>query len=118
MRVAFTVLLVAFVPAANCRYSACNLPVVPAPAIVATVTDIQTGAPISGATLTLTEGLVTETMLEGSAGTYAGRSSHPGTFSLTAQATGFEDVTMDNITVTGQPCAVTTVGLTVQMNPL
>ena len=70
-----------------------------------TVTDAN-GDPITGATLTLTEGTYVETMQELQAGSYAGAGERAGTYTLTVEAAGFVTQTLDNIVVDEDECHV------------
>lgn len=118
MRTFLLLLLTMTALASTCDNAACLLPVVPPPAVVATVTQTGSGQLISGATLTLTDGVSTFPMNEEATGVYTSANGSPGTFTLTAQASGFQTVTMNNIVVTGQPCNVTTVPVQIQMDPV
>ncbi len=71
-----------------------------------TVTDADSGDPVLGATLTLTEDEFTETLIEMSDGAYAGAGERAGTYTLTVAASGFASQTIDNIVVTEDECHV------------
>lgn len=81
-----------------------------------TVTD-DMGDPVSGATLTLTEGTYTETMAEFQTGQFAGAGERAGTYTLTVEASGFEPVTLNNIQITADECHVIPVNQDVTMTP-
>ena len=80
------------------------------------VTD-ENGDPISGATLTLTEGDFSETMIELRAGEYVGAGERAGTYTLTIEAEDFEPVTIDDIVVDADECHVIPVMLEVSLTP-
>jgi len=71
------------------------------PGVVATVTRSDTGKPVSGATLTLTEGQFTEQMSEppGLPGYYNGAFERPGRYTLVVGAAGFSGKRIDPIVV-------------------
>ncbi len=82
-----------------------------------TVTD-ENGDPISGATLTLTEGDFSETMEESSrAGEYFGAGERAGAYTLTVEAVGFEPVVVDDIVVDEDECHVIPVAQEVSLTP-
>lgn len=83
-----------------------------------TLTDAETGAPISGATLTLTEGEFSEVMRELNAGQYVGASERAGTYRLTIEADGFSPRTEENIVVTANVCHVNPVTLPLNLSAL
>jgi len=85
--------------------------------VSAEVTDAQTGAAIANATLTLQDGNYIEVMQSITPGEYFGAGERPGTYSLTAQASGFQSVTVDNIVVESDPCHVIPVTVQVAMPP-
>ncbi len=71
-----------------------------------TVTDAESGDPVSGATLTLTEGDFSETLIEINAGAYAGAGERAGTYTLTVDASDFVSQTIQSIVVTEDECHV------------
>ena len=83
-----------------------------------TLVDADTGAAIDGATLTLTEGAYSETMeaFPGS-GYYVGAGERAGTYTLTAEADGYESQTVTDIVVGADECHVIPVTLTVELTP-
>lgn len=73
-----------------------------------TVTD-ENGEPVSGATLTLTEGAYSETMMElgdFQPGVYVGAGERAGTYTLTVDADGFETAVIEDIVVDADICHV------------
>ena len=112
--------LVAGLPLVECRWI--DDPVVCTDIFVyginVTLTDAETGQPIEGATLTLTEGSYSETMESflGS-GQYVGAGERAGTYTLTAEADGYESTTVTNIFVDADECHVIPVTLTVELTP-
>ena len=83
----------------------------------ATVTNADTDEPISDATLTLTEGDYTETMMELSEGNYAGAGERAGTYTLTVEADGFGTQTIEDIFVDADECHVTPVTQDISLIP-
>lgn len=81
-----------------------------------TVTD-ENGDPVSGATLTLTEGDFSETMEELRAGEYVGAGERAGAYTLTVEAAGFEPVAVDDIVVDADECHVIPVTRLVSLTP-
>jgi len=73
--------------------------------LTATVTD-EDGAPIEGATLTLTEGNYSETLEGIGGGTYIGAGERAGTYSLTVEAEAFAPETIERIVVDEDECHV------------
>ncbi len=71
-----------------------------------TVTDADSGDPVLGATLTLTEDGFSETLIEMSDGAYAGAGERAGTYTLTVDANDFVSQTIENIVVTEDECHV------------
>ena len=76
------------------------------------VTD-ESGDPVTGATLTLTEGDFVEVIpgppgsgLELEGGVYLGAGERPGTYTLTVEAPGFEPVTVESIVIEADECHV------------
>lgn len=76
----------------------------------------QTGNPVSGATLTLSEGAYSETMESLQAGEYVGAGERAGTYSLTIEAAGFATQTINGIVVESNVCHVTPVSRDVTLN--
>lgn len=70
-----------------------------------TVVD-ENGDPVSGATLTLTEGDYSEVMEELRPGEYAGAGERRGTYTLAVEADGFEPVTIEDIVIDADACHV------------
>jgi hypothetical protein len=85
--------------------------------VSATVTNAQTGAAITNATLTLTDGNYVETMTVFPTGDYVGAGERDGTYTLTAQAPGSVTKTIENIVVTKDECHVKGVHVDVQLEP-
>jgi hypothetical protein len=85
--------------------------------VSATVTNASTGASLSDATLTLTEGSYTEVMQLVPTGDYVGAGERAGTYTLTATAPGFQPQTIDDIVVTADRCHVHGVHLEVALQP-
>ncbi len=81
------------------------------------VTSAATGAPITNATLTLTEGSYVEAMERFPTGDYVGAGERAGTYTLTAEASGFQTKTVSNIVVTADECHVKGVRLEVELEP-
>ncbi|MBN1490638.1 MAG: carboxypeptidase regulatory-like domain-containing protein [Phycisphaerae bacterium] len=115
-----SLLLVAGLPLAECRVI--DDPVVCTDIFVyginVTLTDADTGAPIAGATLTLTEGTYSE-ILEAfpGSGQYVGAGERAGTYTLTADADGYESKTVTNIVIGADECHVIPVVLTIELTP-
>jgi hypothetical protein len=85
--------------------------------VSAEATNAQTGATITNATLTLRDGNYIEVMQSITPGEFFGAGERPGTYSLTAQASGFQGVTVENIVVKSDPCHVIPVTVQVAMQP-
>ena len=66
----------------------------------------SSGAPISGATVTLTEGEFSETMEDVGAGSYVGAGERAGTYEMQVEAEGFTGQTISGITVNEDVCHV------------
>jgi hypothetical protein len=66
----------------------------------------EAGTPVTGATLTLTDGDHQETMTEVSAGNYAGALERAGTYALTIEAEGFSTFRLGELVVTADVCHV------------
>lgn len=80
-----------------------------------TLTDADTGEPVTGATLTLTEGDYTEVMDELEEGSFAGAGERAGTYSLVVEVAGFETVTIGDITVDEDECHVIPVSRAIEL---
>ncbi len=78
------------------------------------VTD-ENGDPVAGATLTLSDGNYSETMMEGQPGQYVGAGERSGIYSLTIEAAGFQTMQIDNIVVTRDICHVIPVSREVEL---
>ena len=119
MRIAMVMMFVSGLPFMNCLPDG---PVLCSTQFVygvnVAVTDATTGDPIDGATLTLTEGDYVEVMEELASGSHIGAGERSGTYSLVAEAEGFETVTMDRIVVAADECHVISVSLAIEMDPL
>ena len=111
-----TVLFIINSGAACFTWPSCTANIVPGIEII--LTDAQTGRDILGATLILAEGVYAETLQEMNLGHYSGADERPGTYTLSVQAAGYEDVIQENIVITADICHVITVSLEIQMNPL
>jgi hypothetical protein len=85
--------------------------------ITATVTDQDTGSPIPGATLTLTDGVYVEEMESFQTGDFVGAGERAGTYSLTATAPGYQSLAIDDIVVTADICHVHGVHVDVELSP-
>ena len=85
--------------------------------VAATVTAEDSGAPISNATLTLTDGIYTETMQSFATGQFVGAGERAGTYTLTATAPGYATKTIDSIVVTSDSCHVMGVHVNVVLQP-
>jgi len=87
----------------------------------ATLTDSE-GNPVTGATLTLSQGDFTETMMEWDAatspGVYVGAGERAGTYTLSIEGDGFDPATVNDIVVTADECHVIPVNLTVPLPPV
>jgi hypothetical protein len=86
--------------------------------VTVVLTDAQTGAPITEATLMLTDGSYTEQMQVFPSGSYVGAGGRPGNYTLTIEAAGFHSQTRTDIVVTSDPCNVIPVTLEVALTPL
>ena len=80
--------------------------------LTVTVTD-ESGEPVTGAALTLTDGDYTEmipgppgTGIELEGGVYLGAGERAGTYTLTIEADGFEPATIENIVIEADECHV------------
>ncbi len=88
------------------------------PAVVVQLTDAGTSQPVSGATITLSEGLTySVVMAEGSAGVYSGAFERPGTYDLAISAAGYTPQTVSAITAPSGPCGPVTQQVQVAMSP-
>src|SRR5438876_6759286 len=85
--------------------------------VSSSVTNAATGAPITNATLTLQDGDYTEVMQSFPTGDYVGAGERAGTYTLTAQAPGFETKTIEGIVVTQGECHVNGVRVDVALQP-
>ena len=85
--------------------------------VTATVTDHDTGSPVAGAMLTLTDGAYMEEMESFQNGDFVGAGERPGTYSLTATAPGYQSRTLDDIVVTADACHVHGVHVAVELSP-
>jgi hypothetical protein len=74
--------------------------------VTAQVTDASTGAAVTNATLTLIEGSYTETMQFLPPGTYVGAGEREGTYTLVAEAPGYQTQTITGIDVDADECHV------------
>ena len=83
----------------------------------ATVSDGDTGAAISDARLTLTEGDFSETMMDFMAGRYAGAGERAGTYTLIVEAPGYQSQTVEDIFVDKDVCHVIPVAVTIELTP-
>ena len=88
------------------------------PGVWVDLTNSQTGGAISGATLTLVEDGYTETMQESGAGVYLGSFGRTGTYSVTVQASGFANKTVDGIHSISDACGVATSTYAVTLDPI
>jgi len=82
-----------------------------------TVTDAETGAAITGATLTLTDESqpYTEILDEVRSGVYVGAGERPGQYTLIAEAPGYKPQTIAGIVITADECHVIPVQIQVAM---
>ena len=91
------------------------------PGINIQVFDAQRGTGIDHATLTLTEGEYTETLmwLGWPSGAYSGADERAGVYTLTVEADGYVSQTIEEIGIglTEDGCHVATVNLTVNLIP-
>ncbi len=78
---------------------------------------VQDGAgdPVAGATVTLTSGRFSETMMEQWPGEYVGAGERAGTYSLRIEADGFASETLTDIVVDEDECHVIPVALQVTL---
>lgn len=67
----------------------------------------ESGDPVTGATLIITDGQYVETLTDLQDGFFRGAGERQGTYTLTVTAAGFEPVTIEDIIVTGDECHVT-----------
>ncbi|HKQ47222.1 MAG TPA: hypothetical protein VJZ71_04025 [Phycisphaerae bacterium] len=98
--------------------SPCQLPVLPDPAVVVSLTSSATLQAIPGADLTLTDGVLDYEMDEIAPAVYGGAYGVPGTFTLIVEAEDFQSITVENIVVEGEPCDVMTVELQFELDPV
>ena len=101
----------------GCPPPIAGCPPVVLPGIRVDLTNAQTGSPISGATLTLTEGGYAETMQESGPGVYLGAFGRSGTYSLSVQADEFDGLTRDDLQTNADQCGVVTTAYSVQLQP-
>jgi len=73
--------------------------------LTVTLTD-DNGVPITGATLTLTDGNYSETLQELENGVYVGAGERAGTYTLAIAADGYMPVTVEHIVVNADECHV------------
>ena len=119
MRVAMAVMLISGLLGVSCVSDgpvACTMQFVYG--VNATVADATTGDPISGATLTLTEGDYVEVMEEVQDGSYVGAGERAGTYSLMIEADGFVTGTITGIVVTEDECHVIPRTVTITVDPM
>lgn len=120
MRIPLMILLTAWIPSGTCLGppggTMCTA--MYAYGVSVTVINSQTGAPVDGVVLTLTDGAYTETMQAFPSGGYVGAGERPGTYTLTVRADGFADKTMENIVVTADECHVIGVSRQIALDPL
>ncbi len=111
-----TIVLTAFLSACN---NSGNLGVgctkVFAAGVLIELVDADTREPITGATLVLTDGAYTDTMVEGHAGTYLGAHEREGTYQLNVVASNYEPHAEGGIIVPKGHCHVDTQNLTVEL---
>ena len=81
------------------------------------VSDKDSGEPVEGATLTLTEGNYTETLTEGNRGHYIGAGERAGTYTLTVEAEGFVTQTLEDLTIDADVCHVIPITQDVTLTP-
>ncbi len=80
------------------------------------VTD-ENGDPVTAATLTLTDGSYSETMMESQPGGYVGAGERAGVYDLTIEAPGFQTTEINNLVVLGDICHVIPVSREVELTP-
>ena len=85
--------------------------------LTVTVKD-ESDNPVSGATLTLSEGSYQEILNEPNPGVYIGAGERAGTYSLMIFADGFETVTVDDIFVDADECHVIGVSREIILQPV
>jgi hypothetical protein len=85
-----------------------------------TLTDAETGEPITGATLTLRDGDYVEVLeaFPTGDGEYAGAGERAGTYELTIAKVGYETQVIEDIVVTADECHVEGVHLDIELVPL
>ena len=93
-------------------------PPVVLPAVEVNLTNAQTGAPISGATLTLIDGEYSETLQESGSGAYLGAFGRSATYTLMIQAEGFTQATLEALEAASDECGVVTSAYPVQLDPV
>ncbi len=81
------------------------------------LTDSESGQPITGATLILTDGDYTETMMETGDGQYVGAGERAGTYELTITADSYATETRGMIVITADECHVQPVNLDIELTP-
>ena len=88
------------------------------PGVVVFLTDAGTGAPIEGATITLTEGTYEATVQAGDPGIYAGAFNRAGVYELIAEAPNYQTAYRSDIVVLDRgACDVVTATVDVELEP-
>jgi hypothetical protein len=120
MRILTVVLLASGLPVLSCLSNGKVCTTLYAYGLSVQLTDASTGQPITGATLTLSDGDYQEVMIAfpGPAGNYAGAGERAGTYTLVVTAQGYQSKTVDSIVVTANECHVIGVHLDVQLQPV
>jgi hypothetical protein len=85
--------------------------------VSATVKDVDTGAAIESAALTLTDGSYQEIMQAFPGGGYVGAGERAGTYTLRAIAAGYQSKSISDIVVTADECHVQGVHVDVSLEP-
>lgn len=87
------------------------------PAVVVELTDAVTGAPVAGATVTLSEGAFVETMFEGPPGTYQGGLERPGLYQVDVRADGYAPERREGVRAWEALCGPVTQTLHIALRP-
>lgn len=87
------------------------------PAVVLTLRDATTQQPVIGATITLSEGVYSEVMLDANDGSYLGGFERPGTYAMEISANQFLSQTITGVVAPALSCGPETQQLEVLLQP-